>query len=100
MLNDVYLYPVPAGVANDVWLRDPSKPASPASSARDDKPPGRGRHLYRVFPPVPIHARSLFHSLLRRYGPVNGQRIYQRMELERKGPFAAGAKYDPEERDG
>lgn len=99
MQSDVYLRPVPDGLRNDVWLR-PFGPDAAAFEARDDKPGrSRGKQLIRRLPPMPVDARSLFHSLLRRYGPVNGQRVYWGMYDERKGPFAAGAKYDPDKED-
>lgn len=48
----------------------------------------------RFEPPV---GQSLYHDLIEEYGPTKGKRVWGGMLLERKGPFAEGAKYDPDQ---
>ena len=43
-----------------------------------------------------VVAQSLMSNLILQYGPVEGARTYFKMELERKGPFQKGAKYEDE----
>ena len=96
MFVDVYLWAVPAGNANDPWLRDPTVPAVTTSLPRDDRPPMR----HWPIPPMrsPVVAVSLFTDLISRYGASEGRRIYFEMEAKRIGPFAAGNKYDAAQR--
>lgn len=37
--------------------------------------------------------KSLMDSLVERYGPDGGERVYYAMEAEGKGPFAPGGKH-------
>ena len=96
MFVDVYLWAVPAGVANDPWLRDPTGVAVTATLPRDDKPVAVRRA------PLPaqrsVVAVSLFTDLITRYGATEGRRVYFEMEAKRQGPFAAGNKYDASKR--
>jgi hypothetical protein len=70
-----------------------------SSSAFGDLTIPRGRGMV-VLIPIPTHTppvgQSLYSSLVERYGEREGQRVWGGMLLERKGPFAEGAKYDPD----
>lgn len=80
-IGAVEVYPIPANPAA------PSDTLSPDPWFRRLQPP----------PGYPeIEAWSLYTSLVARYGLAEGRNVYARMLAERKGPFAAGAKYDPE----
>lgn len=94
MTADVYLYEVPEGLSADPWLHDPSAPAV-VILPRDDKPARRrpGKPIVPVRRKLPIEAVSLFSDLTKRYG-TDGERIYWEMRDQKKGPFAAGKKYD------
>lgn len=65
------------------------------------RPVGLGRRTKAIFIPVPHAtppvAESLYESLALQYGDKEGALIWARMLLERKGPFAEGAKYDPDD---
>jgi hypothetical protein len=54
-----------------------------------------------IFIPVPHRmppvAQSLYENLVLQYGDEEGANVWARMLLERKGPFAEGAKYDPDD---
>jgi hypothetical protein len=58
-----------------------------------------GKRTKAIFVPVPDEnppvAQSLYASLAEQYGDEKGKVIWARMLVERKGPFAEGALYDP-----
>lgn len=83
---DIYLY-VEAADPNDIIL------------SRSPRPVPLGKRTRAIFVGVPDEeppiAQSLFHSLVEQYGNEEGALVWARMLVERKGPFADGAKYDP-----
>jgi hypothetical protein len=60
-----------------------------------------GRRTKAVYIPIPSEEPpvgvSLYDDLVERYGKAEGKRVWGGMLLERKGPFAEGAKYDPDQ---
>jgi hypothetical protein len=100
---DIYLY-APATNQNDIILRYHAVPLS-GSADGDSSGFGRltvplGKVKKAVWLAVPTDeppvGQSLYENLVDEYGQHDGRIIWARMLLERKGPFAEGAKYDPE----
>jgi len=62
--------------------------------------PSRGKRGWPVEPDSekPVVAASLYESLVAQYGDVIGGHVFEQMAVERKGPFAEGAKYDLDKR--
>jgi hypothetical protein len=95
IVTDIWLYP-PYANPNDIilsWgLRDTAD-FVPAPRPQEPWAP----KLPPVLPPQPqpvVVAQSLHDDLVRRYGSVQGRRIYFEMEAQGLGPFSPGAKYD------
>jgi hypothetical protein len=110
---DVYLLPVAAFADHDdVLLFDSS--VRPRTGGRPpDRPPilvdphvcpvhepGKCRRAFNgsVWYCIPIYpeAQTLLASLVDQYGPIEANKTYLAMRNNRQGPFAPGAKYDPD----
>ena len=101
-VHDIWLYENPPYGPNDVIIGDSTKAHPTPGGFRGgyvgttvDRRRRQKRHLFGLGEVV---AETLYDNLVARYGEATGRFIYYKMELEAKGPFQAGGKYDVQKR--